>query len=91
MLGHFLQFPQGDMNMCYKKENGQTSSNILADLRTLKNEQVCLFHFVGSLEISTKYNLGGNKATCLYRATRQQTRQSYGSSLAARLGRVIIC
>ena len=30
------------------------------DFWILKNEQVYLFHFFGSLENSTKYNLGGN-------------------------------
>jgi len=48
------------MNMCYKKKFNRLPEKILADFWTLKNEQVYLFHFVGSLEKSTKYNLGGN-------------------------------
>ena len=59
MLGHFLQFPQGGMNMCYKKIE-QTPRKSLADFWTPKNEQVYLFYFINSFEKSTKYNLGGS-------------------------------
>ena len=60
MLAHFLQFPQGGMNMCYENFE-QTPIKSLADFWTPKNEQVYLFNFVSLFEKSTKYNLGGNK------------------------------
>ena len=65
MLGHFLQFPQGGMNTCYK--NFRTDSQKKADkLLNSDHEQVYLFYFVGSLEKTAKYNLGGNKSQNLH-------------------------
>ena len=60
MLGHFLQFPQGGMNMCYKNFRTDTQKKV-GRLLSSDHEQVYLFYFVGSLEKTTKYNLGGNK------------------------------
>ena len=61
MLEHFYIFPQGGMNMCYKKKSEQIPRKSVVDFRTPKNKQVYFFHFAGSLEKTTKYNLGGNK------------------------------
>ena len=59
MLAHFLQFPQGGINMCYK-EFWIDSPKKAGRLLNSDHEQVYLFYFVGSLEKTTKYNLGGN-------------------------------
>ena len=60
MLGHFLQFPQEGMNMCYKKFRTDSQKKVDGLLNS-NHEQVYLFYFTGSLEKTTKYNLGGNR------------------------------
>ena len=49
------------MNMCYNFFFRIDSQKKPGGLLNFDHEQVYLFYFVGSLEKTTKYNLGGNR------------------------------
>ena len=48
------------MNICHKKKIKRKPKKNVGGLLNSDHEQVYLFYFVGLLEKTTKYNLGGN-------------------------------
>ena len=62
MLGHFLQFPQGGMNMYFKKNKNFSQNWLTLEHTELLNsdlEQVYLFNTLAAHRKSTKCKISG--------------------------------